>query len=95
MIKHARNNHSKPEIAAQLSRRLCDSSELLMRKIEILWQHSQGTKLAPKSAHDMRAKTDPYFGMTEPPDPEQRIRSETNYRAMTLADEFLTLTSRA
>jgi len=77
------------------SERLCDSSELLMREIEILWQRFQDVKPAPKSAHDTSAKTGPYFGITEPPDADRRISSETNYRAMTSADEFLTLTSRA
>lgn len=58
-------------------------------------QRSERAKLLPKSLRDTSAKTKPYFGMTEPPDPEERIGSETSTRVMTLADKFLTLTSRA
>ena len=98
MTKHTKKNHNTLDAARQLgldSRRLCDRSKLLMGKSEILRQRSERTKLLPKSLRDASAKTEPYFGMTEPPDPEERIGSETSTRAMTSADTFLTLTSRA
>ena len=95
MTKHIKNNHNNLDVATQLSldsRRLCDRSKLLMGKSEILQQRSERAKLLPKSLRDASARTEPYFSMTEPPDSEERIGSETSTRAMTSADKFLTLT---
>lgn len=98
MTKHTKKNHNDLDVARQLgldSRRPWDRSKLRMGKSEMLRQRSERAKLLPKSLRDASAKTEPYFGMTEPPDPEERIGSETSTRAMTSADTFLTLTSRA